>query len=148
LKLPDPSANSEWRQFRYDRVTHLVNQVLAPAARRAGKQVTAAVFPNWQHVRQQWPVWKLDGVLPMLYHRFYNQDIAWIQEQTVRGVKSLEGRTPLYSGLFVPDLAPESLAEAVKASLAGGAAGISLFAAGSMKEGHWELFGRLMAGLS
>jgi hypothetical protein len=40
----------------------------------------------------------------------------------------------------------DALAEAVKASLAGGAGGISLCSAGAMKEAHWEQLGRLTAG--
>ena len=140
LKIKDPGANTEWRQFRYDRITNLVNGKLVPIARADGKMISAAVFPNWEHVRQQWPVWHLDAVLPMLYHGFYNKDIQWIQEQTAKGVKSLASRIPLYSGLFIPDLNPESLGRAVDASIAGGAAGISLFSASAMTDAHWKSF--------
>jgi uncharacterized lipoprotein YddW (UPF0748 family) len=143
LKMNDPSANEEWRNFRYERITRLVNEDLIPVAHQAKKQITAAVFPNWENVRQQWPVWKLDAVLPMLYHRYYQKDIPWIQEQVSKGVKSLSNRIPLYSGLFVPSLNPDELAQAVEASMKGGASGVSLFNAGSMTDAHWERFGRL-----
>lgn len=140
LELEDPSANEEWRQFRCDRINHMVGEVLAPAARRAGKQVTAAVFPNWWHVRQQWFKWDLDAVLPMLYHSFYEEDIDWVKAQCMKGVELLPESVPLYSGLFVPALRPEQIPEAVRASIAGGAQGVSLFAAGSMSDEHWEKF--------
>lgn len=142
LALSDPSASAEWRQFRCDLITRLVKEVLAPIARRQGKQVTAAVFPNWQHVRQQWSTWELDAVLPMLYHSFYKENLEWIREECAQGVRSLAGTTQLYSGLFVPALTPEELAQAIRVSIEGGAQGVSLFSAGAMSTAHWEQFSR------
>jgi uncharacterized lipoprotein YddW (UPF0748 family) len=148
LSLPDPGASAQWRQFRCDLITHLVREVLAPIARRRGKQVTAAVFPNWEHVRQQWSAWDLDAVLPMLYHSFYRENLEWIGGECRRGVESLQGsRTALYSGLFVPALKPEELARAMQVSVEGGAQGVSLFSAGAMSEAHWEEFSRAAHGL-
>ena len=140
LQLKNPSANERWRQFRYDRITELVNLKLVPAAHKSKKIITAAVFPNWEYVRQQWPVWQVDAVLPMLYHNYYRKDIGWIGEQTEKGVKSLSSRIPLYSGLFVPQLSSEGLAQAFDASLSGGASGVSLFSAGAMTGEHWKSF--------
>jgi len=142
LELEDPSASPEWRQFRYDLITRLVNEDLVPVGRGHKKAMTAAVFPNWEDVRQEWRAWDLDGVFPMLYHTSYGGDIAWIREQTEKGIKSLKRKIPLYSGLFVPSLSPEELAEAVKASLEGGASGVSLFSSGAMSDAHWESFRR------
>jgi uncharacterized lipoprotein YddW (UPF0748 family) len=142
LTLADPSANLQRRQFRCDLITRLVVEILAPVARRHGKQVTAAVFPNWQHVRQEWAVWELDAVLPMLYHSFYKEDLGWIREQCARGVESLQGGTALYSGLFVPALKPEELAQAMQVSIEGGAQGVSIFSAGAMSDAHWQAFSR------
>jgi uncharacterized lipoprotein YddW (UPF0748 family) len=139
-QLPDPSAHAAWRQFRYDRITHLVDQVLAPIIRAAGKQVTAAVFPNWQHVRQEWHTWQLDAALPMLYHSFYNGGIDWIGDRCREEVDRLPPAVPLYSGVFVPALPPEQLAAAVRVSVANGARGVSLFAARSLSEEHWQAF--------
>lgn len=144
LQLKDPSKNKEWRQFRYDRITHLVNDILVPVAHANKKLITAAVFPNWEMVRQQWPVWKLDAVLPMLYNNFYNKGIDWIKEQTEKGVASLTGRLPLYSGLFIPQLSPEDMTKAIEASYSGGARGIVLFSAQSMTDAHWKNFTQLI----
>ena len=141
LTMSDPSVDEQWRQFRYDRITRLVNETLIPAARAKKKQVTAAVFPNWEAVRQQWSKWNLDAVMPMLYHGFYNKDIEWIGEQTRKGVKSLRNPVPLYSGVFVPQLTPESLEEALTISLDAGAEGVVLFSAQSMTPGHWQRLG-------
>lgn len=145
-KLEDPASNSQWRQFRYNRINNLVNNVIVPAAHSKNKAVTAAVFPNWEMVRQQWPAWNVDGVLPMIYHGFYNKGIEWIKEQTLKGTKSLGGRFPLYSGLFIPQLNPEELAKAIEYSMEGGAKGVSLFAAQSMSLKHWEVFKKVVKG--
>ncbi|MFH1571127.1 MAG: family 10 glycosylhydrolase [Gemmatimonadota bacterium] len=138
--LADPSADAAWRQFRYDRITRLVNRVLVPEGRRRGKAMTAAVFPNWENVRQNWYRWDVDAVLPMLYHRFYNEEIEWIGRQCARGVANLPGEVRLYSGVQVPRRAPEQLAQMVQVSMAGGAAGVSLFSARSMSEELWKVF--------
>jgi hypothetical protein len=42
-------------------------------------------------------------------------------------VQALNGRIPLYSGLYVPDLPPPDLAKAIERAFAGGAQGVSLF---------------------
>ncbi|MFW6226974.1 MAG: twin-arginine translocation signal domain-containing protein, partial [Bacteroidota bacterium] len=54
IDLSDPAADAAWRQFRYDSVTHLVNDILLPVVHNSGLKATAAVFPNWESVRQQW----------------------------------------------------------------------------------------------
>jgi uncharacterized lipoprotein YddW (UPF0748 family) len=144
LNLKDPSENQAWRQFRCDSITNLVNDRLIPAGRKHDKVMTAAVFPNWQHVRQEWSKWHLDAVLPMLYNSFYNQTIGWIKEKTATGVHSLPDTVSLYSGLFVPALEPEELIDAIEKSLEAGADGVSLFAVGSMTDRHWAVLSKYM----
>ncbi|MGA9119799.1 MAG: family 10 glycosylhydrolase [Bacteroidota bacterium] len=143
--VTDPPSNGEWRQFRYDRITHLVNDTLIPVVHAHKKIASAAVFPNWEMVRQEWSVWNLDAVLPMLYHRFYDGGIDWIGAQTKKGVESLQGRVPLYSGLMVPQLRLEELPLAIETSLSNGAQGVVLFTAQSMTEEHWKVFSRAIA---
>ena len=138
LELQDPSTDEAWRQFRYDRITSLVNDSLLPLAHRHGKKLTAAVFPNWEAVRQQWMNWQLDGFMPMLYHNFYYGDVSWIRAQTEKGVQMLAGRSPLFRGLFVPKLDPDELERAIKGSLAAGASGICLFHANALSGAHWR----------
>lgn len=140
LKEQDPASNKEWRQFRYVAVTNLVNNILIPEAHRKKKPVTAAVFPNWENVRQQWYKWNCDGFLPMLYNGFYGKGVEWIKEQAEKEISLLEGRTPLYSGLFIPQLTPADLARAVRVSHEGGADRVSLFLAYSMTDDHWKSF--------
>jgi uncharacterized lipoprotein YddW (UPF0748 family) len=130
VMLQEPELNPAWRQFRHDRITRLE------------KAVTAAVFPNWENVRQQWPVWNVDAVLPMLYHTLYKEDTAWIRRETEKGVRSLKGRIPLYSGILVFQLSDDELARAIEAALVGGASGVVLFHATGMSPSQWEAFRR------
>ncbi len=136
--LEDPSQNEAWRQFRYDAVSSLVNGRLVPAARKYNKTITAAVFPNWESVRQQWHKWDLDAFLPMLYQGFYNEDIPWIGEQVAAALERLNHSKPVYSGLFVPHIPAAELERAVAVAKENGAAGISLFDYGSLDEEYWK----------
>ena len=149
LELKDPSANIEWRQYRYDTISNFVNNKLIPIARNNKKEISAAVFPpfNWLQVRQQWPNWNLDAVLPMLYHPFYYEGIEWIKEQTEKGIYSLRKSEPLYSGLFVSAFAPSGLSKAIEASISGGAKGVVLFEYHSMSDEHWKSFRETISGL-
>lgn len=135
--LADPAANKEWRQFRYDSVTNLVNDKLVPAAKRHKKTITAAVFPNWQHVRQEWRSWDLDGFMPMLYNNFYNESTEWIARQVKMELADLKTPIPVYAGLFVPALSADELRAAIELSESSGASGISLFALNSMDPEKW-----------
>ena len=101
MDLEDPSTDRNWRQYRYDLITHIVNDELVPVGRKRGKAMTAAVFPNWEHVRQQWSNWDLDAVLPMLYHSFYNEDLQWIGEEVREGIARQKHGAPLFSHLRV-----------------------------------------------
>ena len=128
--LADPSSDRAWLQYRYDTITRVVGE-LYEVAHAGGKLLTAAVFPTptiaRTLVRQDWLNWKVDALLPMIYNGFYKETVEWIGSATREGVKALAGRIPLYSGLYVPDLSPVQLAAAIRASLAGGASGISVF---------------------
>jgi uncharacterized lipoprotein YddW (UPF0748 family) len=140
-KLPDPPSDQVWLQFRYDTITEMVG-LLADEIRTHKKRVTAAVFPTPKIaralVRQDWLRWKVDAVLPMVYHAFYRESVAWIESATREGVNALGGRIPLYTGLYVPDLPPSDLGRAIGCALAGGAQGISLFQGNTLTPAHWE----------
>ncbi len=139
LELPDPTQDVAWREFRWNSVTGVV-RALADAVHAHGKPITAAVFPTptlaRQLVRQAWDQWPLDAVFPMIYHEFYEEDVPWIGTATSKGVSALPAGTPLYSGLFLPSLSPEQLAEAVHVARDAGANGVALFEMGGLTEEH------------
>ena len=157
--VEDPSQVQEWKQFRYDLITSIVNR-LAEVVHEKGKQINAAVFPGpnsiaKQIVRQEWDKWNLDAVYPMNYNDFYLEGPEWVGEVTKEGVTALENKIPLYSGLFIcpnpenktqendPEnhgLIPEEIKTAIRSSMENGAAGICLFTPGRMTEAGWAEF--------
>lgn len=141
ISMESPETNADWRQFRMDQITSLVNEV-ADHCHGRGAKLSAAVFPGpsvaKQLVRQEWNKWKLDEAMPMLYQNFYYGSLDWIRQQTGEGVTALETRIPLYSGLYIPSLNPRELLTAISKSIAGGAKGISIFNYESMTDRHWN----------
>jgi uncharacterized lipoprotein YddW (UPF0748 family) len=141
LEIADPTQDVEWREFRCNSVTGLV-RALAEAVRAQEKPITAAVFPTpslaRRLVRQAWDRWPLDAFFPMLYHEFYEEEVAWIGDATREGVDALAAGVPLYSGLYLPSLSPEDLGGAVRVARNGGATGVSLFEMEALSDGHLE----------
>lgn len=129
IQYPDQSLS--WRKFRYDNVTRLVNRLSLVAASHK-KAITAAVFPTPEVarriVRQDWTNWNLTGICPMIYHGFYKEDVQWIGDAVAEGVRWLNGRFPLYAGIFLPDFkSDDELRQGIQYALANGAAGVSIF---------------------
>lgn len=137
LDLEDPNTDEKWVIFRLNTVSCLVNKI-AELVHNEGKALTAAVFPSptmsKQMVYQAWDQWDLDAALPMIYHNFYEADLNWIGETTADGVKTLNGKFPIYTGLFVPDLKGDDLHKAMDIAIESGANGWSLFDANAFKK--------------
>jgi hypothetical protein len=129
IQFPDQSLS--WRKFRYDAITNVVNRLSAVAAEYK-KPITAAVFPTPEVakriVRQDWTNWNMKGICPMIYHGFYKEDVSWIGDAVAEGVKGINGRFPLYAGLYLPDFKNNNeLEKGIEYALRNGAAGVSLF---------------------
>jgi hypothetical protein len=148
LDRPDPTADTAWREFRWRSVTRVVES-LAGAVHAAGKPISAAVFPTptvaRALVRQAWETWPLDLVFPMIYHGFYEEPVSWVGTAAREGVRTLAGARPLVAGLYVPDLPPDALDEAIRLALAAGAAGISLFDMGGLTDDHLRVLRRALS---
>ncbi len=146
IKMDHPDLSFEWLQFRLNAVTNLVNEC-AEIAHKHNVKLSAAVFPFPEMarnmVRQDWSSWKLDMVLPMLYNNFYNEGLNWIGFCTAQGVKDVNGRIPVYSGLFVPALTPEKLKEAILKAKESGASGVSFFNLSAISEEHLKVIKEL-----
>ncbi|PLW93771.1 MAG: hypothetical protein C0592_05030 [Marinilabiliales bacterium] len=142
IDMEHPELSMEWLQFRLDAVTTLVNE-LSDIAHGNGCKISAAVFPYPQMarktVRQDWARWNLDMVLPMIYHNFYDQNLNWIEFATQQGVTELDGRFPLYTGLYIPALGPEELKEAIIKAKAAGASGVALFDLNALTDEHLKV---------
>ncbi len=136
-QLEDPTANIEWRKYRYNSVTKIV-KMIAEEVHGKNRKLTAAVFPDPEMsrtmVRQSWSDWPLDAAFPMIYHSFYNKDINWIGDTVLKGVKEINGRFPIYTGLFLPAFkSADELNAAIEISIKNGAAGVSYFSDGNLK---------------
>lgn len=137
-----PELSTEWRQFRLNSISTLVNEIIS-IAHSNNKKVTAAVFPfpemSRQMVRQAWNDWNLDKVYPMLYHNFYRENINWIGFATKQGVSDVD--FPLISGLYSPALKnPKDLERAIFISKENGAQGISIFTADGLNKEQQKVF--------
>ena len=88
-------------------------------------------------LRQSWDEWPVDMLFPMLYNSFYLEDLEWIGAMTSEGVTAVthSGAT-LRSGLYLPDLTPGQLAEAIRVSRNAGAAGVSTFEMNGLTDEH------------
>jgi hypothetical protein len=61
-------------------------------------------------------------------------------------VNALRGRFPLLAGLYLPDLDPDALAEAIDEARSSGAAGFSLFEMNGISDEHAARLRELTAG--
>lgn len=145
ILMDSPQLSAEWRQYRLNAVTKLVNEI-AVITKENNIKLTAAVFPfpemSRQMVRQAWNDWDLDAAYPMLYHNFYRESINWIGFATQQGVQDVD--FPIHAGLFAPALKkPEELEEAILISKANGASGMCIFMVDNMDEIQKEVFKKL-----
>jgi len=147
--MPDPTADEEWRQFRWNSVTRAVRE-LADTVHARNKPITAAVFPTPDIartlVRQSWDEWPLDRFFPMLYNGFYLEDIPWIGAGVAEGVAALRGSgRVLNAGLYLPDLSPEDLGRAVATARDAGASGVSFFESEGLTDAHLDALAAVLS---
>lgn len=136
LTMRNPHLSTEWRQFRLNAITSLVNEIVE-IAHSKNKKVSAAVFPfpemSRQMVRQAWNDWNLDSAYPMLYNNFYRENINWIGFATKQGVSDVD--FPIFSGLYAGALkGPGDFEKAINISKKNGASGVSIFTADGLND--------------
>ncbi len=142
LEMDHPELSDEWRQYRLNALTSLVNEI-AEIVHAHDKKLSAAVFPfpemARKMVRQDWSSWDLDIVCPMNYHNFYNDNLDWIKFSVENGVRETQGKFHYNSGLFVGALSPEDLKKAIQKSKDAGANGVTLFSVNGLTDTHLEI---------
>jgi uncharacterized lipoprotein YddW (UPF0748 family) len=136
IELEHPELSTEWRQYRLNAITTLVNEIVEMAHAK-NQKITAAVFPfpemSRQMVRQAWNDWNIDAAYPMIYHNFYCENINWIGFATQQSVNDVD--FPIYTGLYVSALRDSSdFEEAIKISRRNGAKGVAFFTADGLNE--------------
>jgi len=145
IDFKHPELSTEWRQYRLNAITSLVNE-LVDIAHAENHKMTAAVFPfpemSRQMVRQAWNDWNLDAAYPMLYQNFYRENINWIGFATEQGVKDVD--FPVVAGLYSPGLrTPADLEKAIRLAKEKGAKGISIFSADDLTDAQKNVFIKL-----
>lgn len=143
--LEHPELSTEWRQYRLNAITTLVNEIVEIAHDKNHK-VTAAVFPfpemSRQMVRQAWNDWNLDAAYPMLYQNFYQESVNWIGFATEQGVNAVN--FPIHAGLYSPALKdPADLEKAIRLAKENGASGFSVFTADGLSDEQKGVFLKL-----
>ena len=143
LDIENPALDMEWKQFRLNKIKAVVDDAYG-IAHSNGKDLTAAVFPYPEMadhmVRQRWDKWKIDAVLPMIYHNFYNEELDWIGYATRQGVADLSYRdTQLHTGIFVPEMSPSEIRKAIELARENGANGISFFDGNALTDQQLEV---------
>ncbi|MGF7231883.1 family 10 glycosylhydrolase [Arachidicoccus sp.] len=126
-----PQESLSWRHFRYNQVNDIVNH-LAKIAKQHGKPITATGFPTPEVarrlVRQDWTNWNIEAMFPQFYHGFYNENLRWIGDAVKEGVHFLNGKFPLYAGIYLPDFKDnQQIQEGIEYALNNGASGMSFF---------------------
>ncbi|WP_346883558.1 putative glycoside hydrolase [uncultured Algibacter sp.] len=139
-KVEVPAIDIEWKQFRLNEIKSVVDGAYK-IAHKHGKKLTAAVFPYPEMadhmVRQRWDKWNVDAVLPMVYNNFYNEDLDWVKFASQQGIEDLKGKnTILHTGLYIPEMTAEEVANAINVVKESGASGVALF---DIKEHHFEV---------
>lgn len=145
MEMEHPELSTEWRQYRLNAVTSLVNE-LVEIAHKNNQKMTAAVFPfpemSRQMVRQAWNDWNLDAAYPMQYQNFYRENINWIGFATEQCVNDVD--FPIYSGLYSPALKDTmELEKAIRLAKEKGATGISIFTADNLNDDQRSVMKRL-----
>ena len=147
LNIDDPAENKDWVEFRYNSITSLVNDIYQ-VVNAEDKLLSAAVFPTPELakklVRQDWTKWKIDALMPMIYHEYYNEPLSWVETATREGVEGLEGRIPHYSGVFTGWIDAEEMGDMVRYARSGGANGICLFNSNNMSKKQWKELGKAL----
>ena len=135
LDLDNPQLSTEWRQYRLNAITSLVNEI-ADMVHQKKQKLTAAVFPfpemARQMVRQAWNDWNLDTAFPMLYHNFYRESVNWVGFATEQCVSDVT--FPIFSGLYIPNLPAADLEKAIRLAHQKGAKGVAIFIADELTE--------------
>ena len=136
LEMEHPELSTEWRQYRLNAITTLVNEI-SELVHNENQRLTAAVFPfpemSRQMVRQAWNDWNLDEAFPMIYHNFYRENINWIGYATEQGVNDVE--FPINTGLYMPAFkTTKDLEAAIRIAKEKGAKGVCVFTVDGMQE--------------
>jgi len=132
IGISDSSGQRQWKEWRLKAIVNIVDTITKEVKAKTGKYVTAAVFPtpkmSVDMVRQDWSLFKIDAVCPMLYNDFYYKGIDWIGECVKKGIATMTYKKDLHAGIMVNHVAkPEQFTKAIQVAFENGARGAVFF---------------------
>ena len=141
--LESPELDIEWTNFRLNKIKSIVDDAYK-IVQKQNKKLSAAVFPYpemaGQMVRQRWDKWDIDMLFPMLYHRFYNEEIDWITFATNQGLSDIKYKNQeLHPGIMISSLSPIELSSVIENISNTTADGVSFFNGRSILDEHFEV---------
>ena len=130
----DPATRdwAAWIDWKTAAVTRFVKR-LSKSAKAKGKEVSAAVFPEYPecipNIGQDWEDWARRGFVDFLFPMNYTMNTRIAIKRTRNHVTALAGSgVPLWEGLWNrPALSTPMLMEQVRGALAQGVQGIVIF---------------------
>ena len=129
MEIEHPMENQSWLNFRLNSITKVVDSITT-AVKKDNKFISAAVFPGptmaKKMVRQDWGNWSLDAYFPMIYNKFYLEEVDWIGESVKESVQTVNGKAKIYAGLMFGDI-KDDFEAALDAAFDNGASGVSFF---------------------
>lgn len=134
-----------WIEGRCEHITRFVRS-LREVARKAGREVSAAVFTDYpqalQGVGQDWELWAKEGLVDYIFPMTYTSSTALARKQTRNHVGVLAGACPLWEGLgkgsSMSTLTTEMLMDQVGAVMEEGAQGIVIFHYAALEDSDLE----------
>ena len=149
LDMKDPSASKEWKKFRYDSITNIVNKMYDTIKQVDDKKiVSASVFPYPELarklVRQSWDDWKLDVVMPMLYQDAYNEGPEWIAYCIEQINKTLNKNTKLCPALYVLEVNRDELLKEIELIYKAKSDGLALFSNTDTNEEKFHILNKYL----
>lgn len=121
----------DWVDWRVAQITRFVEQ-LRERANQAGKQVTAAVFPDYPNcvweIGQDWEDWGRRGLVDVMMPMNYTMSADIAAKRARNHRHALDGSVPLWEGLWHRKaMTTPMLVEQIDRVLDQGARGITIF---------------------
>jgi len=140
-----PELDIEWKNFRFNKIKAVVDDAY-DLVHKNNKQLSAAVFPYpemaGQMVRQRWDKWKIDFILPMLYHHFYNENIDWITFCTKQCLSDVKYKNQeIHPGIYIANISPNELSQILDNISKTGAKGVSIFSGNGISDEQFSILG-------
>lgn len=144
LDVEDPTQDDKWREFRERQISEVANMV-ADIIRKNGKVASASPFPSpsiaKRVCKQDWSDWNLDIAFPMIYYKFYNEELEWVEDAIEENLAIPQLNKNIYCGIYTGDFTdanPDKMSDQMQVALDAGAKGIAIYDYDGLSEEQWS----------